>query len=222
VKFDSVGAGHRPDGSPGIVRLQRDGWFLAGVIDGAGSWGWGVEAADWSLARLSEAWSRGPMDPKRIATDVRKVARSLPVQFQEPDLGPPGFSVALVLVTGAECVAVAAGCYGVVLVDRGGRRDLFRPPVWTDPYVEDGTLGPDAARTHPLRDVLIGGCVADGRDGDLATSDPLKVQPDAALVIAEHRNLDLLGASLPSGPSPARAVQALLARPRLPVVVIEA
>lgn len=219
MRIDSAAAGYRPSGPSGIVAIQRAGWVLAGVVDGAGSWGTGVEAADWSLERLTETWSRGPIDPARVAADVRAAARSLPAELRDPDTA---YSVAFALVRGMECHVVAAGCYGVVLLERRGRRDLFRPRTWTDPYVEDGTLTPEAARSHPLRGVMTGPFVADGKDADLATSGPIELRPGATLVVAEQRNLDLLGPSLPEGAPTARAVQALLVRPRLPVVVIEA
>jgi hypothetical protein len=220
MRIDTAPAGYRASGASGLVVRQGEGWILAGVVDGAGSWGTGVEAADWSLNRLTERWSSGPMDTARITTDVRDVARTLPAELQDPD--DAAYSVAFVLLSGTECHVVAAGCYGVVLLERSGRRDLFRPRVWTDPYVEDGRLTPEDARSHPLRGVAIGGFVADGKDADLATSGPFDLRPGVTLVVAERRNLDLLDASLPSGPLTARAVQALLERPRLPVVVIEA
>jgi hypothetical protein len=220
MRIDTAPGGYRGSGPSGLVVREGEGWALAGVVDGAGSWGSGVEAADWSLGRLREWWSRGPMGPARIATDIREIARSLPAELRDPD--DSAYSVAFALVRGTECHFVAAGCYGVVLLERGSRRELFRPRVWTDAYVEDGTLTPEAARFHPLRGVATGPFVADGKDVDPATSGPFELRPGATLVVAERRNLELLGGGLPSGPSPARAVQDLLVRPRLPVVVIEA
>jgi hypothetical protein len=221
MQIDTAASGWRVSGPSGLVALQREGWILAGVVDGAGSWGTGVEAADWSLERLTERWSQGPIDPVRVAADVRDVRRSLPRELREPD-GDSAYSVSVVLASGTVCHVVAAGCYGVVLVERGVPRDLFRPRTWADVQVEDGSLGREAARSHPLRHVMVGPLIADRKDSAPATSGPFALRPGAAIVVAEYRNLEVLDVSALSQPAPARAVQALLERPRLPVVVIQA
>jgi hypothetical protein len=214
----------RPPGiGSGVLECRGASSSVVGIVDGMGSWGFGVEAADWVLQRLVAGWStRIPSSAKGIAAEIADVARQIPDQWQGDDVGC-SFSVALIVRLGATLEVVAAGTYNVWSLGSGEDRLLFRPRRWIDEQVRLGNASAAEALVHPLRGVTTGPFVADNRGEPPEALGPFDLASDAKIVIAEERVMDQLLA-VPSHARPERAleIQELGARirlPRTPVVV---
>lgn len=222
MRLDAVTAQHRGGGYPGVIERPGVDWLLAGIIDGTGCWGAGLEAADWSRRRLIQRWANLDLPSSlQIVEDIQAVAAALPAEFRESEFGC-AFSVALALVQGRECHVIAAGAYGVRMVGPTESRALFTPRRWVDLPVEAGLLTAEAAPSHPLHRVMAGPFVADEQASVPVTCGPFSIPTGWSTLIAEQRVLDRLG-GLPAEraePLTAAAVQRLVDPPVTPVVVI--
>jgi len=179
----------RPVDFDGVIVCEGPGWSVAGIIDGFGSWGYGVEAASWLAERLLPAWrSRASLGAADIADSVSAVASQLPREWQDDQMGC-SFSVALVSNVAGSTHVVAAGLYGIAMIDGGEIHDLFRARLWINEQVRLGLLSADVARTHPLRHVVTGPFVADGSGRPLEVLGPVGVSAQTRLLIADDRLL---------------------------------
>jgi hypothetical protein len=224
MKIDAAAAAYHEGRYPGVIAHRAPDWFIAGVVDGAGSWGSGVEAADWCRRRVADLWVRSdPPSPSGLAADIQAAVADLPPELADPDFGC-AFSVALVLARGEEWHLVAAGTYGAVLCHRARQEAVYRPRRWTDAQIEQGRMTVEEGRSHPLRNVMACPFVGDVGDAPPAVHGPFHVPPGSALVIAHLGVLDRLTERPPYGRETpaAHALQALVERPIRPVVVIQA
>jgi hypothetical protein len=213
----------RPPGIGSGVLECHGAASVVGIVDGMGSWGSGVEAADWVLQRLVAGWStRIPSSAKGIAAEIADVARQIPDQWQGDDMGC-SFSVALIVRLGATVEVVAAGAYNVWSLGSAEEKPLFRPRRWIDEQVRLGNLSVAEALVHPLREVMTGPFVADASGDPPEALGPFDLASDARIVIAEERVMDqLLAVPARARPEHALEIQELGARirlPRTPVVV---
>jgi hypothetical protein len=222
MRIDTASAAYGGGRYPGVIERRAAEWFIVGVVDGVGSWGTGVGAAHWCRGQLADRWARpDPPSPSGLVADIQAVVAELPSEFADPDFGS-AFSVALVLARGPECHLVAAGAYGGLLCHRAGYEPVFRPRRWIDAEIDQGRMTVEEGRSHPLRGVLVGPFVGDVGHPPAAIHGPFQIPSGSALVIAEQRAIDRLAERPLDGPETlaARAVQALVERPVLAVVVI--
>lgn len=82
-----------------VIVVRGETQSLAAIVDGAGSWGSGREAADWARERLGERWRRGSSwSPHQLAEDISVAASSTPAVLRDPELGW-SFSITCLLGT---------------------------------------------------------------------------------------------------------------------------
>jgi hypothetical protein len=200
----------RPAGGGGVLACEGSGWSVTGIVDGFGSWGYGMEAADWVSMRLVSTWrSRASLLGGEVANDVTEAAAQLPPEWQAKD-EDCAFSVALLLTSAAGIEVIAAGAYNVARLDGAQITELFRARRWIEEQVSLGVLPADALDTHPLREVMIGPFVADtsGRRPDVLG--PFEAATDARFLVAHHavlrRFMDL---PVDSRPTTALGIQKL-------------
>ncbi len=221
VRVDVAPARYHGTDHPGVVVQCAGESVVAGVVDGVGSWGSGVEAADWARRRLEARWQAAlPLSALAVRRDVLAVVSDLPRDLRQDD-GGCAFSVALVLVCGGLSDVVAAGAYGVECVDPRGSRSVFGPHRWVDEMLASGVLTSADAESHVLRNMIVGPFVTGDSPADLAWV-PFVLAPEESIVIAEERCLRRLR-QLPADQRAsfdARAVQGLVDRPVMPVVVL--
>jgi hypothetical protein len=77
--------------APGVVEVARDGIILIAVVDGAGSWGTGVEAAAWAAGRLADRGDRRFAGIETVVDDVRCLGGEIPERLRDREWGS-GFS----------------------------------------------------------------------------------------------------------------------------------
>jgi hypothetical protein len=225
MRIDIAAARYRGVDYPGIVQFAGPNWLVAGVVDGVGSWGAGMEAADWSRRHLAE---RGAAmlrpDAEEIVAGIQAVVGEIPAAFQEDECEfGCAFSIALVLVRGVTCHVIAAGAYGVEMIRGAASTSLFSPRRWVDEQVDKGVITQQQADAHPLHGVVVGPWLADGHHAAPLTYGPFGLDPGSSVLVAEMRLLDrrhLVKEGL--GSLTAAAIQALMERPATPVVVIHA
>jgi hypothetical protein len=207
---------------PGVVEHTTSGWRLAGVIDGVGSWGYGMEAADWVRRDLERRWAalKEPT-PEAVVEEIEGSITRLPKDYTDAEEGY-SFSVALVLVKGTTLTVVAAGANGVVRLTDTGSQAFFAPRRWIDSLVAEGHITLDVARAHPLRHCVVGPWVADEPRVPPAIFGPFETTDDSAIVVADVRVLSRLARIPPKKRRrmSAQSLQLLLQAPATPVVVL--
>jgi hypothetical protein len=198
----------RPVDFDGVLVCEGPGWSVAGIIDGFGSWGYGVEAASWLAERLLPAWrSRPSLAAADIADSVSAVASQLPREWQEEEMGC-SCSMAIVLKAAGGTHVVAAGLYSIAMLGAGQIHDVFRARLWINEPVRQGLLTADEAQTHPLRHVVVGPFVADadGRPPDVLG--PFELPAQARFLIADDRLLrEVIAMPADSRPQTAIGIQ---------------
>jgi hypothetical protein len=199
--------------------FNSDTQSLVAIVDGSGSWGSGVEAADRARHLLDSRW-RGTRDwsVAGLARDISEVALSTPANLRDKEFGW-SFSVTCLLCTHDVLDLVAAGFYQVDIVGPSGTLTLFRPTMLIDQLLADGTLQPEAVAAFPHRHVCLGPFVGDRDEVSLSTARRI-VEPGELVVVTHANRYDLSTIRFP------RSAQALAASSLpdalpAPVVVVE-
>lgn len=177
--------------APGVIEVARDGAVLIAVVDGAGSWGTGVEAAAWAAERLAERWDRRFAGIEAIAGDVRRIGGEVPGGLRDSEWGW-GFSVTALVIRGDEIEGVAAGLFDVALVGPSRREMLYEGRTLLRDLVQRGDLAPSEASAF-VPDVYTGTLV-----GDSDTCEPFRIHrtrmaQDEVVLCARYDVLRRLG-----------------------------
>ena len=198
--------------------FRGHGQSLAVIIDGAGSWGSGREAADRSRDLLSQRWG----DAKRwsvdaLVQDISTTATSTPNDLRDREFGW-SFSVTCLLCTDDLVECVAAGFYRVDVLGPSSRETLFRPEMLVDQLLANGTVTPQTVGSFDQRHVCLGPFVGD-RDHVGLTSVRRRVAPDEVVLVTHAARFDVSSMSIPKS----AAALATLAKPdshASPVVLV--
>ncbi len=175
--------------------------FLAVIIDGAGSWGSGREAADRSRDLLAQRWSDAKQwSVEALLKDISTVAASTPDDLRDRVFGW-SFSATCLLCTDDLVECVAAGFYQVDVLGPSSRETLFRPEMLVDQLLANGTLTPQTVGTFEHRHVCLGPFVGD-RDEVGLTSVRRRVASDEVVLVTHAARFDL--SSMPMLTSAAR------------------
>jgi protein phosphatase len=200
-----------------VLEVTEGDAAVFGVVDGFGSWGSGVEAAEVVLSFLRQRWTNAcPTTPLAVAREIVAAEAVIPREWMEGDMGC-SFSVALVVHATGTTHVVAAGIFGVCRLDGREAEELFRPHRWVDEQMKLGRLSTQEALDHPLGGLPIGPFMADGSGRMPEIFGPFHVEAGSTLVIAEERILRALLAA-PEGewPATAAAIQELGTKHRAP------
>lgn len=169
---------------------------LAAIVDGAGSWGFGREAADRTRQNLADRWpSARNWSMERLAEDISTVALSTPDDLRDPEFGW-SFSVTCVLAADGLVEYVAAGFYRVDVCAPSGTVTLFRPEMLIDQLLANGTLTPQAAAVFPHRRICLGPFVGD-RNEVVLTRAKHAVAHDEVVVVTHAGRYDMSTLSIP-------------------------
>ena len=177
-------------------RLVGRDQILAGILDGSGSWGNGVEAAAWNRKRLLATWeTTTTWAIPNLEADIRESASHTPEELRDVDFGW-SFS-AVVLVFSATAVSGAtAGLYEIELIRGEKTRALHRPKMLVDELVGSGKLTRDEALTFEHRHVYLGPLVGDYEPARLGTFSSDARQNDMLTVTHLARRAPVARASL--------------------------
>jgi hypothetical protein len=202
-----------------VFSLRNGGQSLAAIVDGAGSWGTGREAADLSRDILGALWA-GATDwsTARLVRDITETALRTPENLRDPELGW-SFSVTALLCTEGVVECVAAGLYRVDVVGPDKRETLFRPRMLADDVLAAGTFTPETIAAFPHRDICVGPFIGDNGKVSLVTASRALAVTDTVLVThaARHNAALVPGSTLPTS---AAALSAMAAPDSLPSPVI--
>lgn len=179
-----------------VVVLQREAQTLAAIVDGAGSWGSGRQAADWTRGELARGWtSARNWTAASLAADISTVAASTPDSLRDPEFGW-SFSVTCVLMTQSLVECVAAGFYRVDVCGPCGVVPLFRPEMLVDQLLANRTLTPQTAEVFPHSHICLGLFVGD-RNEVVLTSLRHAIVPDEVVVVTHAARYDLANLRIP-------------------------
>jgi hypothetical protein len=141
---------------------------LAAIVDGAGSWGTGHEAADLSRSILGALWAhKAEWSTSQIVQDITVAAARTPESLRDPEFGW-SFSVTTLLFSDGVVESVAAGFYRVDVLGPRPTKTLFRPSMLVDDLLAKGILTPDTLETFPHRHICLGRFVGDNGKVSLA------------------------------------------------------
>lgn len=144
--------------------FQNQTQSLAVIIDGAGSWGSGREAADRARELLAARWrATAEWSVESVSADIATVASSTPANLRDTEFGW-SFSVTCVLCTDDLVECMAAGVYRVDVLGTSDPKNLFRPELLIDQLLAEGTLTPEAAVSFAHRNICVGRFVGDRDD----------------------------------------------------------
>lgn len=192
---------------------------LAAIVDGAGSWGTGREAADLSRSILGALWAHNTeWSTSQIMQDINGAAARTPDSLREAEFGW-SFSVTALLCSDGVVESVAAGFYRVDVLGPRPTKTLFRPSMLVDDLLAKGSLTPDTAETFPHRNICLGPFVGDNGKVSLAIAVHTLSPTDTILVTHAARP----NAALASGsrlPDSAAALAAMAAPGSYPSPVI--
>ena len=192
---------------------------LAAIIDGAGSWGTGHEAADLSRSILGALWAHETgWSTAQIVQDVTDAAARTPDSLRDAEFGW-SFSVTVLLCSDGVVESVAAGLYRVDVRGPGPTKTLFRPLMVIDDLLAKGALTPDNAETFRHQDVCLGPFVGDNGKVSLAIATHALSPKDAILVTHTARRNAALACGSPL-PDSAAALAAMAAPDSYPSPVI--
>lgn len=198
VQVDVASAAYGSRSDPAVIQFQSEHATLLALFDGAGSWGYGMEAAAWTRLRLTERWRHcvpGSMDA--VADDIEAACEAVPRELRDADFGC-GFSGVAVLIGPSSVHVAAAGLFGVSLVNRAEVFPLFRPRMLTDRLLEEGHLRPDELDAFAHQDVHVGPVLVDGGKQALERVGPRDFPPEHILIVAYSRLLRLLATQPPA------------------------
>lgn len=222
--IDAAPAGYsRPD--PALITVNRPDGALVAVIDGVGSWGTGMEAADWARHRLAQRWtSSSPMTPDTLAADILSVAAAIPGELQDPEWGWE-FSVAALLVVDETLHALAAGIFEVTVVDAAGFHPIYDPETLMKQLLRSGQLTAEQAATFEHQNLYVGPLVGGSGAGVLARPAPFDLRRDAVVLVGHYRTIHAVRAAGPRDFLSATAAEIQAAgvacgRPASPVVLL--
>lgn len=196
-----------------VLRTQSQ--TLAAIVDGAGSWGSGREAADWTRRKLAARWgSARSWRLGGLADDISTVAFSTPTEFRDPEFGW-SFSVTCLLASDGFVECVAAGFYRVDVCAPTGVSNVFRPEMLRDRLAARGTP-PETAAHLPHASICLGPFVGE-HDRVALTFTNHAVTLDEVIVVTHAARYDLDGIGVPQS---ARALTAFALRDAFPSPVL--
>jgi hypothetical protein len=167
---------------PRTLLFENERQSLAAIVDGAGSWGMGREAADLCRDKLSRLWANvAEWCPAQLLRDVTETALGTPGDLRHPEFGW-SFSVTALLCTDGVVACIAAGFYRVDVIGPGESRALFRPAMLVDDLLAKGTLTPETIAMCPHKDVCLGPWVGDDDKVTLTAASHLLAPGDVVLV----------------------------------------
>jgi hypothetical protein len=217
----ALALGRRHTSDVTIAHRRGDDWLTAGVIDGWGSWGRGMEAADRCRGSLDARWGVATdLRTEQMLEDIHAAVSDLPDEWVSDDMGC-AFSIALALVRRRTIHVVAAGAYGIVQAEQDRSAYLFRPRRWIDTAAAEAGMTAEQMAAHPLHRVVTGPWVADKGRSVPSALGPFRLAPGAMLVIADVDLLERHGSTLQPGTS-AQAIQDLDPTRKMPVVSLHA
>ena len=199
--------------------FHGDSQSLVAIVDGSGSWGSGVEAADRARHLIDSRWqSARAWSVSSLVSDVSEIALSTPASLRDTEFGW-SFSVTCLLCTRDSVECVAAGIYQVDILGPSGSMSLFRPTMLVDQLLADGTLQLDAVAGFPHQNVCLGPFVGDRDQVSLSVA-RRAVEPGEFVVVTHANRYDLSAIRFPVSAQSLAASSRPGALPA-PVVVVE-
>lgn len=164
--------------------IERGTQRLAAIVDGAGSWGSGREAADLTRTHLSSRWaSAAAWTVAGLAADIAEAIKHIPDTLRDPYFGWD-FSITALLCSQQDVELVAAGLYRVDILGPRGADVLFRPRMLLDEIVASGALTPESAVALEHQNICFGPFISDGSPLSLTTRSHSLLPGD--LVVVTH------------------------------------
>jgi len=179
--------GNRYEGScvPRIWSGPR-GEVMVLLMDAAGSWGYGAEAARWFRERLDRAaasWYELSLDDLAVA--LLRIRREVPPEMADEDCGWD-FSVAALLVRDEVVHVTGLGSFSAVLVDGEGTKVLMAPVTLADRLVQEGAMTEAQARQFPHGDIIANPAFGPG-EGVLPGPRAFSVRPGNRILVGDRR-----------------------------------
>jgi hypothetical protein len=154
---------------------------LIAIVDGAGSWDSGMEAASHVYHVLEGRWRTAlPVDAGALERDLLAATGTIPEEMRQGD----SFSFAAAMLCDESVQIIAAGRFGVLNVVGERAAQIFSPGTWVMEQVAAGILTQAEALAHPLRNVCIGGHVSSGGT-ELFVSPSISLESGDVILIAE-------------------------------------
>ena len=209
---------------PKFLLLRSERRVLAGIFDGAGSWGSGPDAASHVLKTVRAGWQDAldELTSEQLASDLNATARELPRDLLEDEFGC-AFSPVLALADEQRVTLVAAGLFSGLVLGAGQPsappRWHARPKMLVDTLVERGQLTAAEAPTAEVPDVCVGPFLGDGTDVLFSVTGDV-IAPGERLVLAHHKLLAVLAAQPPPPDASAAALQSLSPRKHPATVIV--